>query len=64
MGERSDVARAETERELDAIAGRLSGLFAALNEYPSIRWGAPGGGGGVGLDAASGGAGAHAGAQG
>ena len=40
MGDKADSARADAERELDAIAGRLAGLFATLNEYPSIRWGA------------------------
>jgi hypothetical protein len=44
MGERCESARGEAERELDAIAGRLAGLFATLNEFPSIRCGALGGG--------------------
>ncbi|KIY93727.1 SNARE-interacting protein KEULE [Monoraphidium neglectum] len=38
MGERCESARGEAERELDAIAGRLAGLFATLNEFPSIRY--------------------------
>lgn len=38
MGDRCESSRAEAERELDAIAGRLSGVFAALNEYPAIRF--------------------------
>jgi hypothetical protein len=38
MGDRADAQRAEGERELDAIAGRLAGAFATLNEFPSIRW--------------------------
>lgn len=38
MGERCEAARGEAERELDAIAGRLSGVFSALNEFPSIRF--------------------------
>lgn len=37
MGDRAEAARADAERELDAISGRLAGLFATLNEFPSIR---------------------------
>jgi len=52
MGERADTQRAEGERELDAMAGRLASLFATLNDYPSIRW--VRGGVGVGLGLGSG----------
>ncbi|KAI8472381.1 MAG: Sec1-like protein [Monoraphidium minutum] len=38
MGDRCEAARGDAERELDAIAGRLAGLFATLHEYPAIRF--------------------------
>ena len=37
MGARCEAQRGESERELDAVAGRLSGLFAALGETPAVR---------------------------
>lgn len=38
MGDKCEANRAEFDREVDSIAGRLATFFATLHEYPAIRY--------------------------
>lgn len=43
MGEKADMYRQEGEREMDQMVMRVATLLMTLGDYPSIRWGRPGG---------------------